>query len=182
MDAVQHFEIPYKVRDRAKKFYFQAFGWQMFDVPGASYSFVTTVPIEKTGMPKRAGAINGGLTPRTKELTGPTLLIKVGELKNHLERVRQAGGTVLVEPTAMGPVWYSRFRDTEGNVMGAIQDRPEGQERSALPAKSSRAKPRKTARKSTKVTKATRAPAAKAKPRARKAKRAPREAKATWSR
>lgn len=128
MDHVQHFEIPYKVRDRAKKFYFQAFGWQIFDVPGSPYAFVTTVPIEKNGMPKRAGAINGGLTPRTKQLTAPTILVKVNDLKSHLTRIEHAGGSVVVPPTAMGPVWYARFRDPEGNVLGAIENRPEGQE------------------------------------------------------
>jgi predicted enzyme related to lactoylglutathione lyase len=188
MDHVQHFEIPYKVRDRAKKFYFQAFGWQMFDVPGSSYSFVTTVPIEKDGMPKRAGAINGGLTPRTKQLTGPTLLVKVNDLKSHLTRIEHAGGTVIVPPTAMGPVWYARFRDPEGNVLGAIEDRPEGQETrdavvkkaskaSGRPARKAASKPTRKAKSGSKRSAPRKAPASKP----RKAK-APREAKATWSR
>ena len=205
MDHVQHFELPYKNRDRAKKFYFQAFGWQMFDVPGTSYSFVTTVPIEKTGMPKRAGAINGGLTPRTKDLTGPTLLVKVNDLKSHLTRIERAGGSTLVQPTAMGPVWYARFRDPEGNVLGAIEDRPKGQEKTravvrkttkgkaqgrsgkATKGKKSKAStarnPGKAAGKSAKATtqgiKPQRKSTAAAKGRKTKA---PREPKATWSR
>lgn len=204
MDHVQHFELPYKNRDRAKKFYFQAFGWQMFDVPGTSYSFVTTVPIEKTGMPKRAGAINGGLTPRTKDLTAPTLLVKVNDLKSHLTRIEHAGGTTLVQPTAMGPVWYARFRDPEGNVLGAIEDRPEGQEkaravvgpatkgkapgrsRKATTAKRTQASaarvPTRAARKAKAATqggKAQRRPTAASKPRKAKAAR---DAQATWSR
>lgn len=177
MDAVQHFELPYKNRERAKKFYFQAFGWQIFDTPGSPYSFVTTVDIEKNGMPKRAGAINGGLTPRSKEVAAPTLLIKVNDLKSHLTRIEHAGGDILVPPTAMGPVWYARFRDPEGNVLGAIQNRPEGMEQEQKAA-GKKAAPARRAKK-----------AAKAKPKAagkgakpRKAKRAPREAKATWSR
>jgi uncharacterized protein len=194
MDHVQHFEIPYKVRERAKKFYFQAFGWQVFDVPGTSYSFVTTVPIEKNGMPKRPGAINGGLTPRTKELTAPTLLIKVDSLQPHLTRIEHAGGSILVQPTAMGPVWYARFRDPEGNIMGVIQDRPEGQETTnavvnkAAKGKAGKAKasarkaPKRKAAKPAKVSTTGIKPQRKstaAKP--RKAK-APREPQATWSR
>ncbi len=173
MDAVQHFELPYKNRDRAKKFYFQAFGWQIFDTPGSPYSFVCTVDVEKNGMPKRPGAINGGLTPRGKEVTGPTVLIKVTDLKSHLTRIEHAGGTVVTPPTAMGPVWYARFRDPEGNLMGAIQNRPEGMEESQ-PAKAKKQAPGKSA--------ASKAKAKPAKGKAKKAKaKAPAASKAAWS-
>lgn len=193
MDAVQHFELPYKNRDRAKKFYFQAFGWQIFDTPGSPYSFVCTVDIEKNGMPKRPGAINGGLTPRGKEVSSPTVLIKVTDLKSHLTRIEHAGGTVVTQPTAMGPVWYARFRDPEGNLMGAIQNRPEGMEvaektlkaggrkpkaASKAKAKPKAAKPAKKAKAkaSSKPAKATWSKPAASKPKAKK------EAKPTWSR
>lgn len=139
MNPVQHFEIPYRSQQRAKKFYFEAFGWQLFDVPGTGYSFATTVPMEKNGMPKRAGAINGGLTPRSKEVPGPTLLVHVADLQAHLARIEGAGGQVLVPPHAVGPVWRAYLRDTEGNTIGIIQDRPAGQE--ASPARSPQAKP-----------------------------------------
>src|SRR5690242_7627805 len=94
MDPVQHFELPYKSRDRAKKFYFDAFGWQLFDLPGG-YTLASSVETHANGMPKRAGAINGGLTPRSELVQGPTFMIKVGSLKPHLERIREHGGEVL---------------------------------------------------------------------------------------
>jgi uncharacterized protein len=131
MHPVQHFEIPYRSHARAKKFYFDAFGWQLFDVPGTGYTFATTVPLEKNGMPKRAGAINGGLTPRTKDLTAPTLLIHVGDVQANLARIVAAGGSVVVPPTPMGPVTYARVRDPEGNLIGIIEDRAEGQKKPA---------------------------------------------------
>jgi uncharacterized protein len=140
MNPVQHFEIPYKVQPRAKKFYFEAFGWQLFDVPGTGYSFATTVPIHKNGMPTKAGAINGGLTPRSKDLQAPTLLIHVGDVHAHLARIEDAGGSIVVPPTPMGPVTYARVRDTEGNVIGIIEDRAEGQERPAARGKAKAAK------------------------------------------
>ena len=139
MNHVQHFEIPYRVQPRAKKFYFEAFGWQLVDIPGTGYSFATTVPVEKNGMPKRPGAINGGLLPRSKDVQAPTILVKVGDINAHLARIEDAGGSIVVQPTAMGPVWYARIKDTEGNVIGVMQDRPEGQEKSA-PAKRKAAK------------------------------------------
>ena len=128
MDHVQHFELPYKNRDRAKKFYFQAFGWQVFDTPGSDYSFVATVEMEPTGLPKKPGAINGGLLPRGKQVTGPTLFVRVGDIKAHLEKIRHAGGTVLTEPQAQGPVWFARFRDPEGNLMTVFQQNPAARE------------------------------------------------------
>ena len=209
MDPVQHFEIPYKVRERAKKFYFQAFGWQLFDTPGTGYTFATTVEMDKSGMPKRAGAINGGLTPRGKELQGPTLFMKVGDLPTHLERIRHAGGTVLTEPVAVGPVILSRFRDPEGNVLTCFQDNPAAREdRDAVVAantrrsKGGRAKAGAARRAPPRAAKASRKPkgsgkagAARAaktgrnvatkgiKPQRKPARRvAPREPKAVWSR
>lgn len=156
MNHVQHFEIPYKSQQRAKKFYFDAFGWQLFDVPGTGYSFATTVPIERNGMPKRPGAINGGLMPRSKEVAAPTLLVHVGDLEAHLARIEDAGGTVLVPPHAVGPVWRAYVRDTEGNVIGAIQDRPEGQEGAGpVKAKAAKAKAGKSAKSAGKPRKGT---------------------------
>ena len=155
MDSVQHFELPYKSRERAKKFYFDAFDWQLFDVPGpGNYSLATTVATEANGMPKRPGAINGGLVGRSKELQGPTLLVHVGDVQSALARIGRAGGTVLGEPWAMGPVFMARFRDPEGNVMGIFEDRPEAQERPGKPTKkAAKPKAKKAAKKPAKAAK-----------------------------
>lgn len=124
MDPVQHFELPYRSRERAKKFYFDAFNWQLFDLP-SGYTLASSVATEANGMPKRPGAINGGLTPRSDLVQGPTFMIKVGDLRSHLERIRDAGGQVLTEPEHMGPVVFSRIKDTEGNVIAVFEDAPE---------------------------------------------------------
>lgn len=192
MDAVQHFEIPYKVRQRAKKFYFDVFHWQLFDVPGTDYTLATTVDIEPNGMPKRPGAINGGLAPRSKENTAPTLLMRVTDIHAHLERIRHAGGTILQEPVPMGPVWVARFRDPEGNVLGVLQPRPEAlQEEAAAAAKAKGAKPKKAAKgrkaKAGKSTAGKSKPAkkgktGKGKPKKAKGRKGKPEPKAVWSR
>ena len=126
MDPVQHFELPYRSRERAKKFYFDAFGWQLFDLPGSPYTLANSVDTHANGMPKRAGAINGGLVPRSDLVQGPTFMVKVGNVAAHLERIREHGGDVLTEPVQMGPVIFARIRDTEGNVLAIMQDAPEG--------------------------------------------------------
>ena len=194
MDPVQHFDIPYKNRERAKKFYFQAFGWQVIDLPGSPYSLVSSVETEPNGMPKRPGAINGGLAPRDKMLTAPSLFVRVSDLKAHLERVRHAGGTVLMEPVAQGPVVLARFRDTEGNVMTAFQQNPAAiaaekagakafgkGKKAARKAKAKAAQPAKPAKAGKTKSPAKAAKATWSKPAPAKAK-AKREAKPTWSR
>lgn len=123
MDPVQHFELPYDSRERAKRFYAEAFGWGLFDLPGSGYTLASTVATEPTGMPKRPGAINGGLLPRGA-VQAPTLFVKAGDLRARLKAVRAAGGTVLTEPQEMGPVVFARIRDTEGNVLAVFEDRP----------------------------------------------------------
>jgi predicted enzyme related to lactoylglutathione lyase len=168
MDPVQHFEIPYKSRDRAKKFYFDAFGWQVFDLPGSPYSLLTSVETHANGMPKKAGAINGGLVPRDDNVQGPTFLIKVGNVDAHLQRVREHGGQVLTQPVHMGPVIFSRIRDPEGNVIAVFEDAPEAtlaQNKAANHAKGGQAAPapKRAGKKATPARKAKKAPAKKGK-------------------
>lgn len=191
MDAVQHFEIPYKVRERAKKFYFDAFHWQLVDVPGSSYTFANTVDVEPNGMPKRPGAINGGLAPRSKQNAAPTVLMRVTDIKAHLERIRHAGGTILQEPVAMGPVWVARFRDPEGNVLGILQPRPEAlQQEAAAAAKRTGAKPKTAKARQAKASRSRAAKSASAKkgkpskgqPKKAKGRKGKPEPKAVWSR
>ena len=68
MDKVVHFEITADDVGRAKEFYGSSFGWDLQDVDmgnGATYTTVTTVPVDEKMMPKEPGAINGGLMMRS---------------------------------------------------------------------------------------------------------------------
>jgi predicted enzyme related to lactoylglutathione lyase len=168
MDPVQHFELPYKSRERAKKFYFDAFGWQLFDLPGSGYTLASSVDTHANGMPKRAGAINGALLPRDAVVTGPTFMIKVGNVAAHLERIREHGGDVLTEPVHMGPVVFARIRDTEGNVIAIMEDAKQENRGAAKPV----AAVKKAATKATKTVKAVARKAVK------KAKAVPKKVKA----
>ena len=162
MDPVQHFEVPYKSRDRAKKFYFDAFGWQIFDLPGSTYSLANSVDTHANGMPKKAGAINGGLVPRSDLVQGPTFMVKVGNLAAHLQRIREHGGQVLTDPTHMGPVVFSRIRDTEGNVIAVFENDKEENRGDPKVVGSRRAKPAKAAKKGKKAKAAKKGKAKKA--------------------
>ncbi|MBI3120035.1 VOC family protein [Candidatus Peregrinibacteria bacterium] len=126
MNKVVHFEIPFDNAERAEKFYKQAFDWQIMAMPmpqGGNYYMATTVEMDEQQMPKEAGAINGGLTPRDATLQSPVLVVNVPELDAALETVKNAGGQVVMEKMqVMDMGLYARVKDTEGNVIGVWQD------------------------------------------------------------
>ncbi len=119
MDSVMHFEIPADDLPGAKKFYGSIFGWKIGDVPGMGYSMARTTEVdEKTGMPKMPGRINGGMMKRMPNIKGPVITITVDDAKKALDKVKKAGGKVLVEPQkVMDMGWNAYAMDTEGNVI-----------------------------------------------------------------
>jgi len=126
MNKVVHFEIPFDNEERAKKFYQDTFGWQIFKVPEMDYSMVTTVETDQqTMIPKTPGAINGGLMKRDPA-TGvhPVIVIDVQDLDTHLKRIENAGGKVVMPKMDIGDFGvYARVSDTEGNIIGVWQNR-----------------------------------------------------------
>jgi len=123
MNKVIHFEIPVDDLARAKKFYSSIFGWEIIDWPmpgGVTYTSVRTVPVdEKTFMPKEPGAINGGMTQRSKEVPTPIITISVGSIDEYVKKIEAAGGK-RVMPKAEVPDmgFYAYVADSEGNVIG----------------------------------------------------------------
>jgi hypothetical protein len=84
--------------------------------------------------------------PRSDLVQGPTFMVKVGNLAAHLERIREHGGQVLTDPTHMGPVVFSRIRDTEGNVIAVFEDAKQENRGDPKVVGSRRAKPAKAAK------------------------------------
>lgn len=128
MDKVQHFEIPADDLDRAKKFYEKSFGWKMKDWPmpdGSTYVGVYTGPVDDKNMWKEPGFINGGMVKRGGNfpLEAPTIAAIVQDLDKSLEKIKAAGGSVLMPKTEVGGMgWYAYVKDPEGNVIGVWQD------------------------------------------------------------
>ncbi|MCB9512971.1 MAG: VOC family protein [Candidatus Latescibacteria bacterium] len=125
MNPVVHFELPYANRERAERFYAQAFGWntQFLGPAMGDYVLVTTVdPAAPTRLP--AGGINGGLFPRKPDWPAqhPSVVIGVADIAGAMTAVRDAGGEVLGEPMAIPGVGdYVSFLDTEGNRISILQ-------------------------------------------------------------
>jgi predicted enzyme related to lactoylglutathione lyase len=128
MDKVVHFEIPADDLERAKGFYGSIFGWDLNDVDmggGATYTTVTTVPVDEQMMPKEPGAINGGMMTRSADTPMPVVTIGVDAIDDALKQVEASGGSVVQPRTEIpGMGAYAYFKDTEGNTLGLWENRP----------------------------------------------------------
>jgi hypothetical protein len=117
--------MPYEDRERAERFYRSTFGWQTQKL-GADmghYMLVTTSETDaRAGLP--AGAINGGLFPKTMPGAAqhPSVVIGVADIRRSITAVRAAGGEVLGEPHQIPGIGsYVAFIDTEGNRNSMLQ-------------------------------------------------------------
>ncbi len=122
MGRVIHFEIHCGDLDRAERFYADVFGWRIDHWEGAplDYRLITTGPDNEPG-------INGALTERRTGIDGEAVIayvntIQVEDLAETGRRIEAAGGECVVQPAevpGVGTVAY--FKDTEGNIFGALQ-------------------------------------------------------------
>ncbi|WP_291145261.1 VOC family protein [Hydrogenophaga sp.] len=125
MNPVVHFEMPYRDRDRAARFYASAFGWktQALGPEMGEYLLLTTTETDaKPGAP--AGAIGGGMFPFKPDWPAqhPSVVVGVESVDAAMQRVRAAGGQVLGEPMMIPGVGrYVVFVDTEGNHNSMIE-------------------------------------------------------------
>lgn len=122
MNRVVHFEIPADNLSRAKKFYADVFGWKIQPVPDMDYTLVTTAPSDKKGMPRKPGAINGGMMQCKEPLTSPLITIEVDDIDDAVKNIEKKGGEIAVEKMPVGDMGYAAyFKDTEGNILGLWQ-------------------------------------------------------------
>ena len=127
MDPVVHFEMPAKDKKRVKNFYESAFGWQMQQLGAemANYILATSSPVDKKGMHKKKGAINGGFfdyDPQKPGFQQPSVVIAVDNLDQSIEKVKQAGGKILDKPMDIpGIGMFVSFHDSENNRVGMLQ-------------------------------------------------------------
>jgi predicted enzyme related to lactoylglutathione lyase len=120
---VVHFEIPADDMKRAQDFYSSAFGWEVNEMPGFDYAGATTVPTDEQGMPKDAGAINGGMFPRKAPLDRPMITIDVEDIEKALATVKSLGGSTVTPKEPVGDMGYvAYFKDSEGNLVGMWQN------------------------------------------------------------
>jgi len=126
MNPVVHFEMPYEDRKRMAEFYTTVFGWEakMLGPEMGDYVTVTTIDTAENGIPKIAGAINGGLYKKDakKGATHPSVVIAVKDVEEAIEKIKAAGGTIVAEPMEIPGVGrYAGFTDTEGNAVSILK-------------------------------------------------------------
>jgi uncharacterized protein len=116
---VVHFEIPYDDGERARRFYKEAFGWQLQEMPEMDYTLVTSGPTGDAG-PTEAGFINGGMLQRNDSTSGaPTVVVDVESIDVALERVGELGGSTVLPKQPVGDMGFTAYvKDPEGNVIG----------------------------------------------------------------
>ncbi|HEX3316955.1 MAG TPA: VOC family protein [Solirubrobacteraceae bacterium] len=122
MSRVIHFEIHCSDLDRAQRFFEDVFGWTIDRWEGSpvDYRLVTTGPDDEMG-------INGALVERRGEIDGQAVMgyvntVQVADLADTQRRIADGGGEQVLDPVTIpevGTVAY--FKDTEGNVFGALQ-------------------------------------------------------------
>ncbi|MCK5620370.1 MAG: VOC family protein [Candidatus Krumholzibacteria bacterium] len=125
MARVVHFEIHAENTERAIQFYQKSFGWEFQKWEGPmDYWLVMTGPKDQPG-------IDGGLVPRQVEIDGQAVIayvctIDVPDIDATVSTVEKNGGTIAVPKMAVPTVgWLVYFKDTEGNIFGAMQTDPE---------------------------------------------------------
>ena len=128
MDPVVHFEMPYDNRERMAKFYESAFGWrtQMLGEEMGNYVLALTTESDENGPLERC-VINGGFHPKHpgRPEQHPSVVIAVGDIREAMRKVADAGGAVFGKPMEIpGVGHYVSFTDTEGNRVSMLQPLP----------------------------------------------------------
>ncbi len=121
MGRVVHFEIHASDLDRAEGFYRDVFGWdvQRFDGP-IDYRLINTGSKSETG-------IDGALVERRGSGEGDAVIayvctINVDDIRATEQKIKESGGEQVVDRHEIPDVGQlSYFRDTEGNIFGALQ-------------------------------------------------------------
>ncbi len=117
MSTVVHFEIPADDPERARRFYYEMFGWQIEKIPGMEYWLINT-----TG----ENPIGGGLMRRESPKQTITNYIDVSSIDEFIEKTKSLGGKALVSKKAVpGMGYYAICLDPEGNTFGIWEDSKE---------------------------------------------------------
>jgi predicted enzyme related to lactoylglutathione lyase len=123
---VVHFEIPFDNAERARAFYFAAFGWELTSMPGMDYTLVETGPSGEQG-PTEPGYINGGMAQRSDTLKGTVVVVDVDDIDAALVEINELGGSTVAGKEPVGEMGYAAYvHDSEGNVVGLWQTRRDG--------------------------------------------------------
>ena len=126
MNPVVHFEMAAEDSKRMSDFYSSAFGWrtQQLGPEMGNYIIALTTETDEKGMIQKQGHINGGFYQKTEDpiMNYPSVVIEVDDIKETIEKIKNAGGKILGESMPIPGVGeYVAFIDTEGNRNSILQ-------------------------------------------------------------
>jgi len=123
LDSVGYCEIPAENLTRAEEFYSRAFGWAMDRIPEKDYIVMTTTPSDEKGKPTQTGSINGGLAKLRNGPHYPIITIRVDDIDSSLKNIEKLGGKTVGRKSLVSNIGFrAYFEDTEGNVVGLLQE------------------------------------------------------------
>jgi len=117
MNKLAHFDIHSVDTEKSRKFYETVFDWKCSSYAGAE-DFCQISAADGSVI----GAISGRrYNPSSREIYGFECSITVDDVEQTTKSVEAAGGTVLMNKTAIPHVgWVAKFLDPEGNLFAAI--------------------------------------------------------------
>lgn len=114
MSRIVHFEIPVEDPEKSMAFYTQAFGWAFQKFGEDNYWLITTGEDSVPG-------INGGMMKKNPGQP-PTNIVGVNDIDAAIEKVKAAGGTIVVEKFPIGEIGFvAYFTDPDGIITGLHQ-------------------------------------------------------------
>ncbi len=115
-NRIVHFEIPAGDVEKLSKFYSDLFDWKFSkqSMPGMDYWM-----IETTGQGPETP--RGGMYAKQGETDRPRLYVAVDNIDAHTEKLKQAGGIVIVEKQEIPQMgWSVIAKDPENNLIASI--------------------------------------------------------------
>jgi predicted enzyme related to lactoylglutathione lyase len=115
-NPVVHFEVLGRDPSALRKFYSEAFGWELgpADDGPLQYSMVHM---------KGSGGIDGGIGKAPQGPGHVTFYIGVDDAEGALKQVVQLGGKTIQPPVQVpGGVTFALFADPEGHVVGLVKE------------------------------------------------------------
>ena len=116
-NRIVHFEIPAGDVEKLSKFYSDLFDWKFSKqtMPGMDYWM-----IETTG--QGTEHLGGGMYVKQGETDRPRIYVGVDDIDAHTEKLKQAGGSVIMEKQEIPQMgWSVLASDPENNLIALFQ-------------------------------------------------------------
>lgn len=122
-NRLTHFAIYIDDMDRAKSFYEQVFNWGFATYGPPDF---LQIKADQTQNGELIGALQSRkYSPLQEKIIGLECTISVDDIDAIIQKVEQNEGQILMPKTAIPTVgWITKFLDTEGNLVCAMQTDP----------------------------------------------------------